>query len=50
MDVDNHPQWPNANDVDEQMHTLMNEPFVLRIQDFFNLVLDKTRNDQNKRT
>ena len=33
MEVDNHPLWPNENDVDEQMHTLMNEPFVLRIQE-----------------
>ena len=49
MEVDNHPLWPNENDVDEQMHTLMNEPFVLRIQDFFNLTLEKIKNDQDKR-
>lgn len=51
MDVDNQHAalWPNENDVDEQMHTLMNEPFVLRIQDFFNLTLEKIKNDHDKR-
>ena len=49
MDVDEMQIQPNKKDVDEQMQTLMNEPFVQRIKDFFSLALEKFKNDQEKR-
>ena len=43
------PTQPNQSDVDEQMDTLMNEPFVQRIKDFFTLTLEKVKHDPQKR-
>ena len=31
------------------MHTLMNEPFVLRIKDLWCMVLEKYKNDHDKK-
>lgn len=49
MDIDDLPTQPNKKDVDEQMQTLMNEPFVQSIKDFFSMTLEKFKNDQMKR-
>ena len=54
MDVDElhahqHVLMANENDLDEQMQTLMNEPFVQRVKDFFSLTLEKIKNDHDKR-
>lgn len=46
MEVDELAIQPNKKDVDEQMQTLMNEPFVQRIKDFFSLTLEKFKHDQ----
>ena len=46
---DDLPQYPNSSDLDAQMNTLINEPFVLRIKDFFTIALDKIKNMPEKR-
>ena len=43
------PQYPNGGDLDAQMNTLINEPFVLRIKDFFTIALDKIKKFPEKR-
>ena len=47
--LEDHAMQPNEQDLKDQMLTLMNEPFVQCIKDFFFLTLEKFKHDQDKR-
>ena len=40
----------DENDIDEQMKTLMSEPFVQRIKDFFSMTLEKIKQEPAKKS
>ena len=44
------PSYQNGGDLDAQMNTLINEPFVLRIKDFFTIALEKIKHEPEKRS
>ena len=48
-EVDDHI-LETGTDIDEQMTTLMNEPFVQRIKDFFSLSLERLKNQTDRKS
>jgi len=49
MEVDEHFMELSESEVGEQMTTLMNEPFVQRVQSFFTMTLEKIKHDPEKK-